>query len=113
YYMSTDTINNTYLQEIKFNSLPVKSKEFLTGDAGCWKYLVYYQYFISAKTLPQVIYEYKGTVSYKYVGYDTPTLTATLTADPTSVKYVGDDIEVDLILEGEVHNIEDPGVLKE
>ncbi|GIP15795.1 hypothetical protein J40TS1_14370 [Paenibacillus montaniterrae] len=92
---------------------PIKPNDpkFLTGHAACWMYPAFYEYTITADTIPITAYKYWGNVSYDYVPFGQPSLVGTLTADPTSVQFKGNDIVVNLILEGKVVNIENPNVL--
>jgi|GEM_PF-890689 len=103
--------SSTYIPLMK--TITPNDSKFLTGHAGCWMYPANYEYIVTADTIPYDEYQYKGTVNFDYIPLETPTIKGKLTADPKSVKYVGNDVQVKLTLEGKVENIEKPGVLKE
>jgi len=100
---------DTFLSRMEW--IKPNDPKFLTGHAGCWMYPAYYQYLITAETLPVDTYSYVGNVTFDYIIFGVPAIKGTLTADPSSVQYKDNDIIVDLILEGEVYNIEDPRAL--
>lgn len=111
------TIGVLYDFESKYTDImknsPIKpsNPQFLTGHAGCWMYPAYYQYTITADTLPVDTYKYWGNVNYDYTPFGKASLIGTLKADPSSIQYNDKDIVVILTVEGEVVNLEDAGAL--
>ena len=104
-------MDSEYFSEMYTN--PIKTYNFITGEAGCWMYPVNYEYFIVADTIPSTTYKYWGNISFNYVTHGKATLVGKLTADPNSVQYKGEDLIIDLILEGEVVGLDKPGALNQ
>src|SRR5690606_1113726 len=106
-------MDSSYFTEMYARTIKANNPAFLTGEAGCWMYPANYEYFIVADTIPSTTYKYWGNITFNYVKYGKAALVGKLTADPSSVQYKGNDIVIDLILEGEVIGLDKPGALKE
>lgn len=94
----------------EFRKIHTDNPAFLTGHAICKLYPVNYGFYVAAEATGTV-YDFGGSVSYEYIRPREATLIGKLTADPTSTRFEDKDVPVNLIIEGEVLNIEDAGAI--